>query len=118
MKHLKYFNKNWTIYCDMDGVICDWNHRFETLVLNGFNREHGTNIKSGDEFENKMSKVTMEYRLALASSGFPKYPPTLKSGFSKWKGIILEATSKPKISLIASRRLPLPDVENCLRSSI
>lgn len=59
MKHLKYFNKNWTIYCDMDGVICDWNHRFKTLVLNDFNRENDTDIKSGDEFEKVYGKGSL-----------------------------------------------------------
>jgi hypothetical protein len=94
----------WKIYCDLDGVLCDFGKQLNDTWLSKFNKENGTKIKTGWDFEEKYGSKDFWNRISEIGLSFWSDMPWTKDGKKLWNYIkdknteILSTPSKDEIS--------------------
>jgi len=109
MKHLKKYetfeekDMEYKIFVDLDGVLTDFDKNIQDGFLREFNKENGTNIKDGFEFEDEYGSIELWKRVGKLGIEFWSEMPWMKDGKKLWNYIkeydteVLTKPSKQKI---------------------
>ena len=90
MKHLKEYetfkekDMEYKIYCDLDGVLSDFDKNIQDGFLREFNKENGTNIKDGFEFEDEYGRDEFWRNVNDLGMEFWTEMPWMKDGKKLW----------------------------------
>ncbi len=97
-------NTEFKIYCDLDGVLTDFDQCLKNGFLTKFNKDNNTNIKNGWEFEDTYGKDVFWKNVTKLGIDFWSRMPWSKDGKKLWNFIkeydveILSTPSRDKYS--------------------
>lgn len=77
----------WKIYCDMDGVLCDFDRQLKDSWLDEYNKENNTNYKNGWDFDEKESSNKFWKNVEKFGVKFWSDMPWMKDGKKLWNYI-------------------------------